>query len=108
VSEAATATPSASAVDEGFRVVQRLVLPADQELDVQSLYVSGITSFSSGGDSTRQSGGDYESAAEETEDDEESEAEAGAGMSGFGRITDASGAPRTPDRAGDATAVPED
>jgi acyl-CoA thioesterase FadM len=26
----------------------------------------------------------------------------------FGRITDASGAPRTPNRAGDATAVPED
>ena len=48
VSEAATATsPRHLAVDDGFRVVQRLVLPADQELDVQSLYVSGVTSISS-------------------------------------------------------------
>ena len=56
MSEAATATLSASSVDEGFRVVQRLVLPDDQELDVQSLYVSGITSFSGGDSMSRQSG----------------------------------------------------
>ena len=73
MSEAATAT-SPSPVDEGFRVVQRLVLPDDQELDVQSLYVSGVTSFSSGGDSmSRQSGGDYASVDEAPDADEDEE-----------------------------------
>ena len=106
VSEAATATTPASPspVDDGFRVVQRLVLPADQELDVQSLYVSGVTSFSSGGDSmSRQSGGDYESVDEEPEsDDDDSSSEGSAGMSGFGRITDGAGRGGRPAATGDA------
>lgn len=102
MSEAATATTPASPspVDEGFRVVQRLVLPADQELDVQSLYVSGVTSFSSGNDSmSRQSGGDYENVEEEPEsDDDGSSSQGGAGMSGFGRLTDGAGVAVDPQR----------
>ncbi len=103
MSEAATATTptSPSPGGEGFRVVQRLVLPADQELDVQSLYVSGVTSLSSGNDSmSRQSGGDYESAPETSEDadDESGSQSGGAGMSGFGRITDGSGVAVDPQR----------
>lgn len=87
-------SPATTAPAEEFRVVQRTVLPADQELDVQTLYVSGLTSFS-GGDSMRQSGGEHEG------DDGGDGDEAGdsvRGMSGFGRITDAAGVAVDPER----------
>ena len=48
---------------------------------------------------SRQSGGDYESPAEEAEDDDdESSSEGSAGMSGFGRITDGAGVAVDPQR----------
>jgi galactofuranosylgalactofuranosylrhamnosyl-N-acetylglucosaminyl-diphospho-decaprenol beta-1,5/1,6-galactofuranosyltransferase len=94
VSEATTASPSPTT--EGYRVVQRLVLPTDQELDVQSLYVSGVTAFASGSDSMqRQSGDDHDAGRNEREADRASET---AGMAGFGRITDASGVAVDPEK----------
>ena len=47
------ATPSPVSADresEGFRVVQRTLMRADQELDVRSLYLAGVSGFS--GEST--------------------------------------------------------
>jgi galactofuranosylgalactofuranosylrhamnosyl-N-acetylglucosaminyl-diphospho-decaprenol beta-1,5/1,6-galactofuranosyltransferase len=72
----------------GFRIVQRTVMRADQELDVTSLYLGGVSSFVGGDTATRQSGGGYDSddtgagAAEATY-------EADRGLMGYGRITSA-------------------
>ncbi|MGH3470982.1 MAG: glycosyltransferase [Nocardioidaceae bacterium] len=85
---------SASAVERpAFRVVQRTILRPDQELDVQPLYASGLSTFSAGGTPSRQSG-----AAEDEEPTEKLKLAGSAdqGMSGFGKIT--------PDGA---TALPE-
>jgi galactofuranosylgalactofuranosylrhamnosyl-N-acetylglucosaminyl-diphospho-decaprenol beta-1,5/1,6-galactofuranosyltransferase len=41
---------------EGHRVVQRTILRPDQELDIRPLYVGGLSSFSTGESTSRQSG----------------------------------------------------
>jgi galactofuranosylgalactofuranosylrhamnosyl-N-acetylglucosaminyl-diphospho-decaprenol beta-1,5/1,6-galactofuranosyltransferase len=40
----------------GFRVVQRTIMRPDQELDIRPLYVSGLSSFTGGETTSRQSG----------------------------------------------------
>ncbi|HYG93745.1 MAG TPA: glycosyltransferase [Nocardioides sp.] len=92
MTDATPVTADATSETDGFRVVQRTILPADQELDVQTLYVSGITSFSSGSDTGR--------AGDATEDRplDEDEDESAKGMAGFGRITEAAGVAVDPER----------
>jgi galactofuranosylgalactofuranosylrhamnosyl-N-acetylglucosaminyl-diphospho-decaprenol beta-1,5/1,6-galactofuranosyltransferase len=83
----------------GHRVVQRTILRPDQELDIRPLYVSGLSSFSSGVSTARQSGasGDDESTSDAA--DEAKVAGDGAeSMGGFGTITESIGAVVKPER----------
>ncbi|HEY6935355.1 MAG TPA: glycosyltransferase [Marmoricola sp.] len=80
-------TPSASV---GFRVVQRTLLRADQELDVRPLYVSGVSGFGAGDTpaATRQSGSGQES--EDSEDSNDVTVQPTVpGLAGYGEITEA-------------------
>jgi galactofuranosylgalactofuranosylrhamnosyl-N-acetylglucosaminyl-diphospho-decaprenol beta-1,5/1,6-galactofuranosyltransferase len=84
VRDAASGAPAAG----GFRIVQRTVMRADQELDVRSLYLGGVSGFAGGESSSRQSGGGHD------EDDDKPEVgasagEADRGMIGYGRVTSA-------------------
>ncbi len=95
----------------GLRVVQRTIIRADQELDVRPLYVTGLSSFSSGESTARQSG------ASEVEDPDPAEAggkgggaandysqqtpadvHTGEGLAAYGQITASSGATAKPER----------
>jgi galactofuranosylgalactofuranosylrhamnosyl-N-acetylglucosaminyl-diphospho-decaprenol beta-1,5/1,6-galactofuranosyltransferase len=85
----------------GFRIVQRTIMRPDQELDVRPLYLSGVSSFTSGEDTSRQSGTGYEkeataeaAAAAATE----KSYEADRGMSGYGQITSSGSATVRPER----------
>ena len=40
----------------GLRIVQRTIIRADQELDIRPLYITGVSSFSAGESTSRQSG----------------------------------------------------
>ncbi len=97
----------AAAVTErpAFRVVQRTIMRADQELDIRPLYVSGLSSFSGGESTSRQSGdSDPESPAPSVQDGRDSAAAAdrsGSGVEGlgaFGKITGELGATAMPER----------
>jgi galactofuranosylgalactofuranosylrhamnosyl-N-acetylglucosaminyl-diphospho-decaprenol beta-1,5/1,6-galactofuranosyltransferase len=62
------ATSGEPAVADGpqrppLRFVQRTIIRADQELDIRPLYVGGVSSFSAGQSTSRQSGADDEDAA---------------------------------------------
>ena len=74
--------------ERAFRVVQRTVLRPDQELDVRSLYLAGVSDFgSSDASATRQSG----AGRDDVEDDSGEEARTGTalpGLHGFGEVTD--------------------
>jgi galactofuranosylgalactofuranosylrhamnosyl-N-acetylglucosaminyl-diphospho-decaprenol beta-1,5/1,6-galactofuranosyltransferase len=84
----------------GHRVVQRTILRPDQELDIRPLYVSGLSSFSSGVSTARQSGasGDEQSAADASEDSTTSTSEGSESMGGYGTITESIGAVVKPER----------
>jgi len=94
---------------QGFRVVQRTILRADQELDIRPLYVAGLSSFAGGESGARQSGAGEapESAAPGSAEARESgnygdKAGAGAGaaegLGSFGKVTGEAGATAFPDR----------
>ena len=68
-----------------FRIVQRTVMRADQELDVTSLYLGGVSSFVGGDTASRQSGGGHDS--DDAEGAGETTYEADRGLMGYGRIT---------------------
>ena len=79
-----------------LRIVQRTIMRADQELDIRPLYVGGVSSFSAGESTSRQSGAEEDDAEaegsvamsatpEETPDTVEA-------MGGFGSITGNTGA----------------
>jgi len=78
----------------GHRVVQRTILRADQELDIRPLYVSGLSSFSTGESTSRQSGSsdDEEPAETASAELEESAARSDETMSGYGSISGTVGA----------------
>jgi galactofuranosylgalactofuranosylrhamnosyl-N-acetylglucosaminyl-diphospho-decaprenol beta-1,5/1,6-galactofuranosyltransferase len=83
----------------GRRVVQRTILRADQELDIRPLYVSGLSSFSSGESTSRQSGSDEpEETTEAPVDLEEARGESAESLSGFGSISGTVGAIVKPER----------
>ena len=67
---------------DGFRIVQRVLMRPDQELDVQALYLGGVSGFGGGESETRQSGKDHEG----EDDDVAASYEADRGMTGFGRV----------------------
>ncbi|MEJ7743868.1 MAG: glycosyltransferase [Nocardioidaceae bacterium] len=78
------------------RIVQRTILRPDQELDIRPLYVGGVSSFSAGESTTRQSGSSEDAASEES-----SSAPGGSaamGMGGFGSISQTVGAVVAPER----------
>ncbi len=77
-SDAVTDNPSVGS----FRVVQRTLMRADQELDVRSLYVWAVTSLA-GGDA-----GDEGSTVGQGSRDEPTAPTSDVGLSGYGRITD--------------------
>ncbi len=79
--------------EPGFRIVQRTVLSADQELDVRALYLGGVSSFSGGGAGSQQSGTDH---GEDTESADSYEAD--LGMMGYGRVTSEGHAVVEPER----------
>jgi galactofuranosylgalactofuranosylrhamnosyl-N-acetylglucosaminyl-diphospho-decaprenol beta-1,5/1,6-galactofuranosyltransferase len=84
----------------GHRVVQRTILRADQELDIRPLYVSGLSSFSTGESTSRQSGSSDEEEPAETAsvELEESAAQSDETMSGYGSISGTVGAVVMPER----------
>jgi galactofuranosylgalactofuranosylrhamnosyl-N-acetylglucosaminyl-diphospho-decaprenol beta-1,5/1,6-galactofuranosyltransferase len=84
----------------GHRVVQRTILRADQELDIRPLYVSGLSSFSTGESTSRQSGSSDEEEPAETASAEleESAARSDETMSGYGSISGTVGAVVMPER----------
>ncbi len=69
-----------------FRVVQRTIMRADQELDIRALYVGGVSNFGGGESASRQSGGGHDS-DDATSAATETTSEANRGMMGYGRIT---------------------
>nr|MBA2558744.1 glycosyltransferase [Propionibacteriales bacterium] len=83
----------------GRRVVQRTILRPDQELDIRPLYVGGLSSFSTGESTTRQSGasGD-DSAPVEIADESAAPAESDESMGGYGAISESLGAVVSPER----------
>jgi galactofuranosylgalactofuranosylrhamnosyl-N-acetylglucosaminyl-diphospho-decaprenol beta-1,5/1,6-galactofuranosyltransferase len=83
--EAAEESASSRGAD---RVVQRTVMRADQELDVRALYMDGVSQFVGGGAASRQSGGEHGESVGGSEGEDGSE-ETDAGMTGFGRVTEA-------------------
>ncbi|HET6561101.1 MAG TPA: glycosyltransferase [Marmoricola sp.] len=75
--------------DTATRVVQRTVMRADQELDVRSLYMDGVSQFAGGGGaSSRQSGGEHEDRSDRAKETEDKSDESEGGMTGFGRVTE--------------------
>jgi galactofuranosylgalactofuranosylrhamnosyl-N-acetylglucosaminyl-diphospho-decaprenol beta-1,5/1,6-galactofuranosyltransferase len=84
----------------GHRVVQRTILRADQELDIRPLYVSGLSSFSTGESTSRQSGSSDEEEPAETASAEleESSTQSDETMSGYGSISGTVGAVVMPER----------
>ena len=90
--EAPGTVPSSGA----FRVVQRTLMRADQELDVRALYMGGISSFTGGSSSARQAGGEHLDMEEGTPAEQGDGGD--GGMSGFGRVTDAGAAVVDPER----------
>jgi galactofuranosylgalactofuranosylrhamnosyl-N-acetylglucosaminyl-diphospho-decaprenol beta-1,5/1,6-galactofuranosyltransferase len=107
--------PVAGAAEEaaqarGLRVVQRTILRADQELDIRPLYVTGLSSFSGGESTSRQSGagdasdGPVPGSAEAREAGnygEKAGESAGStveGLGAFGKITGELGATALPQR----------
>jgi galactofuranosylgalactofuranosylrhamnosyl-N-acetylglucosaminyl-diphospho-decaprenol beta-1,5/1,6-galactofuranosyltransferase len=84
----------------GHRVVQRTILRADQELDIRPLYVSGLSNFSTGESTSRQSGSSDEEETAETPSAEleESTAQSDETMSGYGSISGTVGAVVMPER----------
>jgi galactofuranosylgalactofuranosylrhamnosyl-N-acetylglucosaminyl-diphospho-decaprenol beta-1,5/1,6-galactofuranosyltransferase len=84
----------------GHRVVQRTILRADQELDIRPLYVSGLSNFSTGESTSRQSGSSDEEEPAETSsaEHEESTAQSDETMSGYGSISGTVGAVVMPER----------
>ena len=85
MSESTAPAPGNVSPASGFRIVQRTVMRADQELDVTSLYVGGVSSFVGGDTATRQSGSGHDS--DDADGGGESTYEADRGMMGYGRIT---------------------
>jgi len=78
-----------------MRIVQRTILRPDQELDIRPLYVGGVSSFSAGESTSRQSGSDDDAAAVDSSGDRKDELQ---GMGGFGSISGAVGAVVSPER----------
>ncbi len=107
MTDPAPGSPAVVAAGE-FRVVQRTILRADQELDIRPLYVTGLSSFSGGESTSRQSG------ASEGADDQAPDAAAAResgnygeragggsaveGLGAFGKITSDLGASALPER----------
>ena len=73
---------SSGVFGEGFRVVHRTVVRPDQELDVASLYVGGVSGVAGGDGGSRQSGGEHDGG----DDDSDRTSDSVAGMSGFGSV----------------------
>jgi galactofuranosylgalactofuranosylrhamnosyl-N-acetylglucosaminyl-diphospho-decaprenol beta-1,5/1,6-galactofuranosyltransferase len=86
VSDSTEVAPGNLSPAGGFRIVQRTVMRADQELDVTSLYLGGVSNFAGGDASSRQSGGGYDSEGDAPPPSEQSY-EADRGLMGYGRIT---------------------
>ncbi len=83
----------------GRRVVQRTVLRPDQELDIRPLYVSGLSSFSTGESTARQSGASEDRVAPaEGAPSEEAVTESDESMRGYGTISESIGAVVSPER----------
>jgi galactofuranosylgalactofuranosylrhamnosyl-N-acetylglucosaminyl-diphospho-decaprenol beta-1,5/1,6-galactofuranosyltransferase len=79
---------SSEAASAGFRVVQRTLLQPDQDLDVRSLYVGGVSGFGTGDAGTGQSGAGHDTDPAASKRTAETAAlEGDAGMIGFGQIT---------------------
>ena len=91
----------------GFRVVQRTIMRPGQELDIRPLYVSGLSTFTGGESTARQSGAeDVNSSSPSTTEARESgnygeKGSTGAqveSMGAFGSITDEASATALPER----------
>ena len=95
MTETTEATPQDLPLTGGFRVVQRTIMRPDQELDVRPLYLGGVSSFTGGENTSRQSGAGYE---KEAAADTEQSYEADRGMSGYGQITSSGSATVKPER----------
>jgi galactofuranosylgalactofuranosylrhamnosyl-N-acetylglucosaminyl-diphospho-decaprenol beta-1,5/1,6-galactofuranosyltransferase len=83
----------------GHRVVQRTILRADQELDIRPLYISGLSNFSAGESTSRQSGASDDKAPVDSHaETEESVGESDESISGYGSVTGLAGAVVKPER----------
>ena len=97
MTETTEATPQDDPLTGGFRVVQRTIMRPDQELDVRPLYLGGVSSFTGGESTSRQSGGTFENETTSASEAQESY-EPDRGMSGYGQITKSGSATATPER----------
>jgi galactofuranosylgalactofuranosylrhamnosyl-N-acetylglucosaminyl-diphospho-decaprenol beta-1,5/1,6-galactofuranosyltransferase len=111
VNQSPEAAPDEAVSGRDFRIVQRTLMRADQELDVRSLYLGGVSAFSAGGNAARQSGaghGDDSSGASGGADSgdrsrpgtqgSEGTYEADRGLMGYGRVTSEGHAVVEPER----------
>lgn len=88
MTQATDAVP-ASVEGAGFRVVQRTLIRPDEELDVRSLYLGGISAFTGGDASTGRSGAEYDGdSKKESKQQQLSPTDTLGGLSGFGRVTE--------------------
>jgi len=69
-----------------LRIVQRTIMRADQELDIRPLYVGGVSSFSAGESTSRQSGSEDDESATDSGSAED-RVDAPRGMGGYGTIS---------------------
>jgi galactofuranosylgalactofuranosylrhamnosyl-N-acetylglucosaminyl-diphospho-decaprenol beta-1,5/1,6-galactofuranosyltransferase len=94
VKNATKAAPEGAPSETAFRVVQRTLMHPDQELDVRSLYVGAVSSFSNAGGS-RQAGGDY---AEDSDESAGSGSQGEGALIGHGKVTTGGAAVVEPER----------
>jgi galactofuranosylgalactofuranosylrhamnosyl-N-acetylglucosaminyl-diphospho-decaprenol beta-1,5/1,6-galactofuranosyltransferase len=73
------------ALDSGLRVVHRTLIQADQELDVQPLYIGGVSGIATGDAGMRQSGAAQD---EDPTIGSDTAQHADHGLTGYGRVTD--------------------
>ena len=72
--------------NEGFRVVQRTIMRASQELDVRALYMGAVTSMASSADASSGQSGADRSKSERASSASELAPSADTGMIGYGRV----------------------
>jgi galactofuranosylgalactofuranosylrhamnosyl-N-acetylglucosaminyl-diphospho-decaprenol beta-1,5/1,6-galactofuranosyltransferase len=72
---------------DGYRIVQRTIVRPDQELDIRPLYIGGVSTYSAGRSTARQSGAGEDDASDSATALKGTDEDAVEAMGSFGRIS---------------------